>query len=239
MVPAAAATSVDGFSDDERSLVRQALQYPRGRYVADRTAQLSGVPRSTIYDWAREEILVPDFAQARPMHWSYRDLVFLRLLAWLRTLKMPREEASSRVRHVRALLEREEGDEATAVRSDGQVVLLGRESYDRLTGAQVFGETLSCIATIDLLIPIDVEELGRGRWWAPNLVRPSRRTFISPWVLAGEPCIAETRIATSTLLALHRDRSLSPSAIVDLYPELDEGSVEEAVELEDRLRRAA
>jgi hypothetical protein len=37
------------------------------------------VPERTLYDWAKSAILVPDYNAGRPKHWSYRDLVFLRL----------------------------------------------------------------------------------------------------------------------------------------------------------------
>src|SRR5829696_8281996 len=65
-------------------VVLHALRHPRGRYAADRAAQLSGIPRSTLYDWQRADVYVPDFAGGSPMAWSYRDLVFVRVLAWLR-----------------------------------------------------------------------------------------------------------------------------------------------------------
>lgn len=71
-------------SSNERTMIAYALRHPRGRYNADRTSQLSGVPKSTVYDWRRDGILVPDFTAANPSMWSYRDLVLLRLLAWLR-----------------------------------------------------------------------------------------------------------------------------------------------------------
>jgi hypothetical protein len=66
---------------DRATLVLHSLRHARGQYKADRAAQLSGIPRSTLYDWQRSDVLVPDFAGASPMAWSYRDLVFVRVLA--------------------------------------------------------------------------------------------------------------------------------------------------------------
>lgn len=62
-------------SETQRQELLQAMRHPRGRYSADRASQLSGVPTSTIYDWQRNDIYVPDFGGASPMAWSYRDLV--------------------------------------------------------------------------------------------------------------------------------------------------------------------
>jgi len=68
-------------TDIERRTIAFSLRHARGRYAVERTAQLSGVPKSTCYDWRREGILVPDYSSASPVMWSYRDLVLLRLLA--------------------------------------------------------------------------------------------------------------------------------------------------------------
>lgn len=60
---------------------------PRGAYSADRAAALSGVPKATVYYWARKEILVPSVSAERVRLWSYSDLLALRVIAWLRATK--------------------------------------------------------------------------------------------------------------------------------------------------------
>ena len=60
---------------------------PRGAYTADRTAALSGVPKSTVHYWARRGILVPSISDVRIKLWSYSDLMSLRTIAWLRATK--------------------------------------------------------------------------------------------------------------------------------------------------------
>lgn len=70
---------------DNRALVLRALRYPRGRYSAERAHQLSAVPARTLHDWATAGVLVPDWFAARPRGWSYRDIVYARLMAWLRS----------------------------------------------------------------------------------------------------------------------------------------------------------
>jgi MerR HTH family regulatory protein len=56
----------------------------KGAYPADRAAALSGVPKSTIHYWAREEILVPSISAEKVKLWSYPDLMGLRIIYWLR-----------------------------------------------------------------------------------------------------------------------------------------------------------
>jgi uncharacterized protein (DUF433 family) len=93
------------------------------------------------------------------------------------------------------------------------------------------------MSTFDLLEPI--KELGEHALWGPDLVTPSPYTFISPWVMAGEPCIDQTRVPTATVYALRAERGLDEGRIVALYPALTAESVEDAWSLESRLRRAA
>lgn len=83
-----------------------------------------------------------------------------------------------------------------------------------------------------------VEEVEQRTLWGPDLVTPSARTRISPWVMSGEPCVRDTRVPTSTLYAL-RPRALTSAAIVKLYPGLDEDDIEDALELEAKLRGEA
>jgi uncharacterized protein (DUF433 family) len=226
-------------NEDEQFLVLEAFRGPRGRYRADRAAQLSSIPRRTIYHWAKERHLVPDFDGDRPKMWSYRDLVYLRLFAWLRTKRMPPARTAEHVRDVRSRLETDTVAHMI-VRSEGGVVLLGDEAVDALSGQQLLSGVLGYLSTFDLMIPVGIDDLHDDhgdRLWGPNLVRPSRATRISPWVIAGEPCIDATRVPTSTLFALHQRRGLSAPSISSLYPGVTSDQVSDALELEARLRK--
>lgn len=223
-------------AEAERVALLRALRSPRGRYPAERAAQLSGVPHRTVYDWQAKKIWVPDYAKASPMQWSYRDLVFLRLLLWFRRRGMDRPEAAERTRAYRRLIESGAVD-TTVIRSDGHGMILGGEDTDRITGESVWALAVAMMEQHDLLEPI------RGETdrpiWQPNLRRPSDRTAVSPWVLAGEPVVRNTRVPTVSLWALRNQRALRPADIVRLYPGLTTEDVEDATELERRLRLRA
>ena len=223
-------------TDDQRREVRQWLRYPRGRYTIERASQLSGVPRSTVYDWRRHDILASDFPTITPKVWSYRELVFLRLIAFLRSRSMNRPEVADRVASIRRMLE-EDTDDIVTIRSDGHAMFLNSDDYDRRSGEAAFPTMLDWIEEFYLAEPI--AELGSRRLWGPNLVNPSPRTMISPWVMAGDPCLTGTRIATSSMFALHTERGLVASAIANLYPGVEPEQVRDAIELEQRLRQVA
>lgn len=236
-MPENVSTGTALFGPDERRQLRDALRRPRGRYRTERAAQLSGIPARTLYHWAQHGVLSPDFP-GRPVEWSYRDLVYARLLAWLRTRSMPRDEAAARVGQIRAFMEGYE-DTPTELRSDGVGLTFGDEPVDRLTGQAILDNMAGYAASFDLLVPIDLSELRRGRrLWGPNLAHPSTRTAISPAVMAGDPCVRGTRIPTATLYALTTERELTVQDITRLYPGLDPADVEDAIALEHRLRAA-
>lgn len=224
---------------EERTLLRDALRVPRGRYKAERAAQLSGVPTRTVYHWAQTGTLVPDY-QESPKAWSYRDLVYLRLTAWLRTRGLPLGTVVRVVTRWRDEFESADGPEVTMISSDGVGVRFGDGfEVDELTGQSVFPTMVKAVETFNLLDPLDVAELGRTRLWGPNLVRPTANTSISPWIMRGEPCIRGSRLSTGPLYVLASSRRLSADAIARLYPGISTEDVDEALTLERQLRAAA
>lgn len=58
---------MSGYHVDLTGRFRSALA---GCYDARRAATLSGVPASTVYYWAREDVVVPTVSPARQKLWS-------------------------------------------------------------------------------------------------------------------------------------------------------------------------
>lgn len=224
----------ESLTAEDRALVLRALKYPRGRYDAERAHQLSAVPARTLHDWATAGVLVPDWLAARPRGWSYRDIVYARLLAWLRSKHMERSAAAERVLYLRKLLSTSDID--PSVHSDGTIFLVGEEATDRFTGQQAFDGVVAVLDVFELTEP--VEGVSRGELWGPSLVRPSEHTYISPWVLAGEPCVEGSRVPSANLYALNVDRGLDAAAIHLLYQSLPVEAIEDALQFEARLRAA-
>lgn len=222
----------------DRQLILAALRAPRGHYNCERASQLSGIPARTLRDWRQSGVLIPDWSDNRPFGWSYRDIVYVRLLAWLRGLGMNRDEAARHVSSLRSDLAAAEIDPTVAadpsVRSDGIVFLIGQEQGDRLTGQQVFDALVPFLNVFELVEPI--EGVSRGNLWGPSLIRPSEHTYISPNVVAGEPCIVNSRVPTGTIHALHTERGLRVGDIGKLYPQLNRNGIQDAIALEGRLR---
>ncbi|MGH9110271.1 MAG: DUF433 domain-containing protein [Acidimicrobiales bacterium] len=223
--------------DDPWASLQGAMAAPRGHYPAARTAQLSGIPRSTLYDWRRTGTFVPDYDGGSPAGWSYRDLVLLRLLAWLRQRGMDRPVVARQVARIKDELSA--GMAVRFVAATQTELMVEPEMVSRTTGnlALPFDDLYAYTRTFDLADPVEELQAGdRRRLWAPDLVKPSARSAISPWVMAGEPCLERTRIPTSAIWALRTDRGLTASEIVALYPGIDEAMVGDADQLERQLR---
>jgi uncharacterized protein (DUF433 family) len=217
--------------------VMYALRHARGRYDNARTSQLSGVPGSTIYEWRRNNVYVPDFTGDSPAAWSYRDLVYLRLLAWLRQGGMERHIASEQVLRVKT--EVASGRDVRFLFANRETLVADEERTSRVTGESLlpFDDLFELFRTFDLLEPVkELRGSHPSRLWAPNLVTPSSLTFISPWVMAGDPCIVRTRIPTASVHALREERGLSNVEIVKLYPGLTVEAADDAYLLERHLR---
>jgi uncharacterized protein (DUF433 family) len=225
--------AVAQLTPEEYSAVKRALRRPIGRYGIDRASQLSGVPRSTLYDWAGKGHLVPDFAGWSPKQWSYRDLVLARLFAWTRSKKIPVDLSASEVRNIRVRLEARSLDPSTPLRATPIGLHVGDEPTDDVSGASAMPSIIDVLLTFNLVEPVD-DITGM---WGPSLVRPSPCTTISPDVFAGEPTIRRTRITTAALYALSTDRGLDADDIASIYSGLTAEQVHDGLELERQIRR--
>lgn len=208
-----------------RKLLRRA---PNGRAV--------GCPRSTVYDWARKDVVVPSISHEREKLWSYADLMALRIVSWLRHPR--RLDADLRpalvMRHVRdALVQLDEegfdlwdgraGASPLYVNPTGKIVIVTPEATHDLSGQGVLSEWL------DLLGPFEGAD-GAG----PNLRRPREHLRIVPSNCAGEPHLAASRLTTVTVAAL-TGRGYTLDDVVRLYPNETREGLEEAIDLERSL----
>jgi uncharacterized protein (DUF433 family) len=210
----------------------------RGAYTADRAAALSGVPRSTVHYWARNEILVPSVSAMRVKLWSYSDLLGLRTIYWLRRSKEAPDghdvlaSTMPAVRHALAALQEldlelwpEEGRPSVVVDRSGNIFI--RENADaHQTPA---GQRVLDAEMLNLVEPFSTEH-AQG----PNLQAPRPNLRIVPGKLSGSPHIVQTRIETIAVAALS-ERGLEPDLIRSLYPTVAPIAITEALDLERQL----
>jgi uncharacterized protein (DUF433 family) len=208
----------------------------RGVYPADRAAALSGVPKSTMYEWARKQVLVPSISPVEIKLWSYSDLMGLRTIQWLRHEKKRPSggeiPASSMPKVRRALgvlaelglpLSTDEEGPSVAVDRSGEIYIDARGIALTYEGQSPLDSEL-----LDLIRPFSIGDAA-----GPDLLAPRPKLRIVPGKLSGSPHVQRTRVETQALAAL--SRRLSSDRIYALYPGLDHDAVDEALDLEWQL----
>ncbi|HEX2029435.1 MAG TPA: DUF433 domain-containing protein [Nitriliruptorales bacterium] len=186
---------------------------------------------STVYDWAPKGGVVRSVSQVRRKLWSYADLMAARIVYWLRHPKYDDAGAvaASPTNEIRRALRRleEAGLDVWVPAADeqsGSPLLVDRT-----------GRVSTCVCSTPSRTPPDscswagtvwicsaCSRIGDGR--GPDLARPRPRLRIVPGKLSGEPHVAQTRIATASIAALHR-RGYPDEPIGELYPDVDRAAV--------------
>lgn len=215
-----------------------------GSYRAGRAAALSGVPLSTIYNWARKGVVVPTVSPEREKLWSYADLMALRIVSWLRHPKEGHGDdvPTSPMGEVRRALGRlgELGLDIwrpgpvpaspLLVDRSGRIYLAHADELVEASGQKVLSGDL-----LDLLAPFQFQgERSTG----PDLRLPRPHLRIVPNKCAGEPHLCGSRMRTLTVSAL-AGRGYEVADIARLYPEEDPVAIAEALELEASLAGVA
>jgi uncharacterized protein (DUF433 family) len=208
-----------------------------GCYEAHRAAALSGVPRSTVYDWARKGIIVPSISPEREKLWSYADLMALRIVSWLRHPKSLAEDQrpASAMRDVRQALgqldeqrldlwDGRAGASPLYVDRSGRIVIVKADTAVDVRGQGLVSDWL------DLLGPFEGAEGTSG----PDLRRPRAHLRIVPGKCAGEPHLEGSRLTTMTIAALV-GRGYGVDDLARLYPDESPESIAEAIDLEQSL----
>lgn len=209
-------------------------------YPADRAAGLAGVPLSTLYYWTRTGLWTPSLSASKEMRWSYADVLGLRLIDWLRHEKGEEfsptsmhkiRQAFARVQQIGERLETETC-RIWVDRKGGIMIGDAEEGFVPLPPGMA--QRALDLGEVDLLAAFRTPS-GRE---APDLRKPRPTLRIVPSKLAGEPHVQETRIPTISVAALIR-RGFALAQVLELYTDVSEQSVLEAVSLEDQLRRNA
>jgi uncharacterized protein (DUF433 family) len=210
----------------------------RGAYPAPRAAALSGVPLSTVHDWARKEVLVPSISPERVKLWSYADLMGLRIIHWLRQDKdlangrVPRTTMSAVKRALTTLTEldmalwTEDVGPSVVVDRAGQVLVRTDPHHEADARQRVLDDEL------EVLSPFPTGDGLRG----PDLVAPRPRLRIVPGKLGGSPHVVHTRLESQALGAL-AESGLPSAKIYWLYPDIEHSAIDEALDLEQQLAR--
>jgi len=200
-------------------------------FPIDMTMTLSGASRSQLAHWRRSGLLQPEVNASRPIQYSFRDIVALRSVVYLR-----RQTSLQRVRKAFSTLERmdlTEHQSAYSLVTDGDTIAVMRndEAVDlvRSPGQIVLAPL------VDIFRAFDNQRGTR----VPDLVNPRPLIQVREARLGGWPTIAGTRLAYDEVALLVADGSVSYERVSDFYPGVSPEAVRDAVEFARQVREAA
>lgn len=212
----------------------------QGLYSTSQVSRLARVPVSTLYDWRRRGIIRPSLellseGLVADEGYSYSDLTLIRILKALRDKHLDFNSAAKALRHMYERLgPPNRGWANEKVYVIGNRIYVDRPDEWEITDATELGQKV-----METLFSDIFEELRDMDEEASIIVPPQFRRFVQvkPEIMGGEPVIRDTRIPTSTIVALLADHDINE--LKKLYRRIPEGNIEKAIEYERYLDRQA
>lgn len=202
-------------------------------FPEDVTSALTGVTPSQLYSWRKDGILVPETSR-RPVRYSFRDLIALRTVAFLRS-----KISLQKVRKAFDTMDEYKlFDHPSSYRfgSDGKTIV-----------ANVDGEIIDLVKRKGQREAFTMEEIFQpfenfaGEHVA-DFRHPRPHLEIDPRRLGGWPTVAGTRVPFDAISDLLADGFYSPDHVQHFYPTVSAAGARDAVDfstyLETRKRGA-
>ncbi|MGP5383410.1 DUF433 domain-containing protein [Glutamicibacter arilaitensis] len=190
------------------------------------TSALTGVTSSQLYSWRKDRILVPE-ASRRPVRYSFRDLIALRTVAYLRS-----KVSLQKVRKAfDAMDEYQLFEHPSSYRfgTDGKTIV-----------AEVDDEIIDLVRRKGQLEAFTMEEIFQpfdnfaGERVA-DFRHPRPHLEIDPRRLGGWPTVAGTRVPFDAISDLLADGFYSPEHVSHFYPTVSEAGISDALDFSEYL----
>lgn len=194
-------------------------------------AALSGTSTARLTHWRRSRVLMPEISTKRPILYSYRDLVALRAVAYLRThrsLQKIRKALDTlreigEIEHLSSYRLVKQGAKSIVLVKDDQAVDL----VDRP------GQTMTVVKLGDVLQSFP---LNGDKEPVPALAHPRAHLSVEPGVRGGHPVVAGTRVPFELVASLVRD-GVAPERVSEFYPSVTAAGARDALDFADYVDR--
>ncbi|MDX2520607.1 MULTISPECIES: DUF433 domain-containing protein [Streptomyces] len=197
-------------------------------YEPKLAAALTGATLRQLAHWrnpaaAKGALLIPEVSAERPILYSFRDLIALRLCVQMRK-ETSLHKIRDAVRSLRVNLGEREHLSTYRLVADGHHIYLVEpaQATDLLHGGNGVIHQV-----VDALKPF-----YRGGRHIPDLYQPRDHLRVDEDVRGGEPVIDGTRIPAADVAALVRD-GIAPERIVDFYPGVSAAAARDALDFSD------
>lgn len=192
-------------------------------YDAALTVTLTGVTVNQLNDWRRKKILVPEVSAGRPVEYSFRDLVALRVLAKLRV-----HTSLQQIRKALANLSEFEMVEHLSeymFATDGKTVKVKTDS-----GFMNLNDNQKGQYEFYTLGNIYEPFMNLNDRQVPDFMHPRTNLSVNPKRMGGFPTIRGSRVPYIDVAELYRSGELEPGEISDFYPGVTDEAARDAVD---------
>jgi len=197
-------------------------------YQVRMAAALSGASIRQLAYWRRPAapILVPEIS-ARPVRYSFRDVVALRTTVYLRQEHISLQRIRRALETLTDLGQLGHLSQYRLVAQGNSVVLVDAEESIDLVGQP--GQRVTTVLMAEGLRPFTT-----GRAMVPDLLHPRRNLLIDPEVRSGHPMVSGTRVPFDLIAGLVRS-GVPAAEIAAYYPAVDAPSARDAADFADYL----
>lgn len=196
-------------------------------------SKMSGASVHQLAYWRNTGVLVPEIESVKsPFLYSFRDIVALRTLAWLR--------GDHPLQLIRRSLDTLRELDMVEHPSSYKLIKLGKSIGVHLEGdravdvAKEPGQT-----TVGTLADVFAEFETLRRRKVDPLLRPREGVEVNPSRLGGWPTITGTRIPYDLVAALVSDGTVDPEKVGDFYPGVSASAARDALDFEQAVRGEA
>ncbi|TFB71566.1 DUF433 domain-containing protein [Cryobacterium glaciale] len=194
-------------------------------------AVLTGATNSQLRSWKSKGLIVPEISASRPLLYSFRDLVWLRTLVFLRSRTSLQRISVARV--TLDLVDLTDHPSKYRFATDGKTIVVD-------DGA---GQVIDLVRRPGQADSFTFEEISeafqdfRGRD-VVDFRRPSKHIEVELRRLGGWPTIEGTRIPYDLVNGLVDNRTLFARDIPDYYPSVSVEAAEDAILFAEKVRMA-
>lgn len=191
-------------------------------FPADLTATLTGTTPKQLYSWRRHDLLVPEISSGNPPLYSFRDLVAVRTVSFLRarmSLQKIRQAFTT-------LREFDYTDHPSTYRfgTDGKTIAV----------ADADGVVVDLLKNKGQLYLFTMEEVFREFTNLQNetvvdFEHPRPRLQVTPGRMGGWPTIEGTRVTFDTVAGLVDGDSIRPEDVEYYYPSVSAEAAQDAL----------
>lgn len=184
---------------------------------------LTGATPSQLYHWRETGLVVPEVRPKRPPLYSFRDLLLLRSVVFLRS-RTSSQKIHRAFANLPDIAEVVEHPSMYRFGVDDATIYLGTEDGEAIDILKRVGQT-SLFSFEDMLgsfanfrdVPV------------PALSRPSRHVELRPQRMGGWPTIEGTRVPFDTIARLVDDDTVRPQDVHLYYPSVSAAAARDAV----------